>query len=328
MNKQYFIKLLHRYAKKELTFDEREYVDLSYKLFENETDVFNSIAVKEKGEIKNEIQGTIWRNISEREQSTKKERFAIKKFALLAAAVIILFVAITGLFFLLEKSPKEQLLTTTFLAPNTNNENSIIFLPDSSTVILSPGSKLHYPPSFSNLNRREVFLEGQAFFDIKHNALQPFVVRAGKLETIVLGTAFNVKAIPAEKDITITVERGKVKVSDSENVLGVISQNQEICYDKQKLSSVTKVINTQNSLSWKNEELVFDDVTIIEATKFLEERYKVKILVNDQALNSLRFTASFSKNQNFERALHTICEFNRLAYKYDKEKSTVTITNN
>jgi ferric-dicitrate binding protein FerR (iron transport regulator) len=206
-------------------------------------------------------------------------------------------------------------------------ENRVIFLPDGSTVILSPGSKLNYPSSFDGMQKREVFLDGQAFFDIKHNATRPFIVHTGKIETIVLGTAFNIKALPGEKEITVTVKRGKVKVIDENKELGIITPNQQITYNKEKVSSDIKVVDSDSYLNWKEQDLLFDNLTIAEAAKLLEEKYKVEIVISDSSISSQRFTATFTKNDTFEQALKSICVFNGVNYKYNKEKSAVIITN-
>ena len=206
-----------------------------------------------------------------------------------------------------------------------HKENRVIFLPDGSTVILSPGSKLNYPSSFDGMEKREVFLEGQAFFDIKHNASRPFIVHTGKLATIVLGTAFNIKALPSETEITVTVKRGKVKVSDQDKILGVITPNQQITYNQRKVSSTVKVLDNDSYLDWKEQDLLFDNLTIAEAAKLLEERYKVKITISDQSISSQRFTTTFSKNESFEQILKSICIFNGVVYKYNKEKATAII---
>ena len=206
-------------------------------------------------------------------------------------------------------------------------ENRVIFLPDGSKVILSPGSKLNYPSSFDGLKKREVFLDGQAFFDIKHNAFRPFIVHAEKLETIVLGTAFNIKAIHGEKDITVTVKRGKVRVSDQHKVLGIITPNQQITYNKEKVSSTLKIVNTDSYLDWKDQNLFIDNLTLSEAAKILEDQHKIKVIISDSSIRERRFTASFPKDEKLEQALKSISVFNGVAYTYNKDKSIVIINN-
>ena len=325
MDKHYFIKLLHKYQQGNVTKEEQQFLESYYNLFQNEPDVLDLLSIEQKNEFKDDIKGNIWDNISKEEQPSHRIRFINKRFIRMAAAAIFMGF-ITSLFFLFNGSSKKQVTVKTSLSVQ-HLENRVIFLPDGSTVILSPGSKLNYPSSFDGLAKREVFLKGQAFFDIKHNATRPFIVHTGKLATIVLGTAFNIKAIPGEKDITVTVTRGRVKVSNENKILGIITPNQQITYNKKKVSSIMKIVDSDSYLNWKEQDLLFDNLTVAEAAKLLEERYKVKITIRDESIGSKRFTASFPKNESFEQALKSICSFNEVAYKYNKEKATVIISN-
>ena len=341
MDKHYFIKLLHKYQQGDVTKEDRQFLESYYNLFQNEPDVMDALSIEQKNEFKDDIKGNIWDNISKEEQPSHRIRFINKRFIRMAAAAIFMGFIIS-LFFLFNGSSKKQTLASIAVqqfdgsskkqVPESvaikHKENRVICLPDGSTVILSPGSKLNYPSSFDRLAKREVFLEGQAFFDIKHNASRPFIVHTGKLETIVLGTAFNIKALPGETEITVTVKRGKVKVIDQNKILGVITPNQQITYNQQKVSSILKIVDSGDSyLEWKEQDLLFDNLTIAEAAELLEEQYKVKITISDQSISSQRFTATFPKNESLEQALKSICVFNEVAYKYNKEKDLVTITN-
>lgn len=326
MDKHYFIKLLHKYQQGDLTKEEQQFLESYYNLFQNEPDVLETLSIEEKKEFENEIKGTIWDNISKAEQADQKIRFLNRRLIKMVAAAVIFMVFITSLFFLFNGSSKKQPNVSSILTVQ-HKENRVIFLPDGSTVILSPDSKLNYPSSFDGAEKREVFLEGQAFFDIKHNAARPFIVHTGKLKTIVLGTAFNIKAIPGEKEITVTVTRGKVKVSDHDKILGIITPNQQITYNKEKFSSTLKIVNNDSYLDWKNQDLFIDNFTLSEAAKLLEEQYKVKIIIKDSSIREQRFTATFTKGESFEREIKSICVFNGLNYIYNKEKSMVIINN-
>jgi ferric-dicitrate binding protein FerR (iron transport regulator) len=213
------------------------------------------------------------------------------------------------------------------LAVHTNT-NRVFFLADGSSVILSAGSRLNYPSSFDGMSKREVYLEGQAFFDIQHNESKPFIVHTGDVTTTVLGTAFNIKAIPGEPNITVTVNRGKVKVENKHTTLGIITPRQQITFDKQKTTTNMQLVKSDSYMEWKDETLLFDNLTIAEAAKLLEQKFNAKIEISDQSLSSQRFTASFPKNESLEEALNSICVFNRVHYNYNDDKSLITITKN
>ncbi|MEP6595095.1 MAG: FecR domain-containing protein [Ginsengibacter sp.] len=342
MDKYSFIKFLHKYRKGDFTKEEQQFLISYYNLFDNEPDVIDILTTEKKNEIKNEIKENIWDNISKDEQPYQKIRFINRRFIKMTAVAATFLGFTISLVFLFNGLSKKRApaslavqqpsgLLKKQVAGNPiaqHKENRVLFLPDGSTVTLSPGSKLNYPSSFDGMKKREVFLYGQAFFDIKHNVSRPFIVHTAKLETIVLGTAFNIKAMPDETDITVTVKRGKVKVSDQNKTLGVITPNQQITYNLRKVSSTMKILDGDSYLDWKEQDLLLDNLTVAEAAKLLEERYKVKIIINEPSLGSQRFTTTFKKDESFEQVLKSICVFNGVVYKYNKEKTTVIISIN
>ena len=362
MDKHYFLELLHKYLKDEATNEEHQFLLSYYNLFQSEPDVLALLSQEKKEELKSQIHTSIWQNISRGEQldetcmslpltslpagKAKQHEYKLMQASLplknklytnenvkpikrwsvrmIAAAAILLAICTIGIFFLRNESAKNQ---TVVAQVNQQKINRLVRLPDGSTVIVSSGSKLNYPSSFDGLARREVYLEGQAFFDIKHNASKPFIVHTGQFETTVLGTAFNIKAFPGDIDITVTVTRGKVKVSDQNKTLGIILPRQQITYNKQKANPTLKTVDTDTYLDWKAQDLLFDDVTVAEAAELLEERFNVNITFSDQLIKSNRFTTTFLKGESLEQVLTSICEFNGAVYQYDKEKATVSISN-
>jgi transmembrane sensor len=325
MDKQYLIQFFYKYSRADSTEEERNFVKSYYNLFQNEPDIFDSLDLGKKTQFKNEIKGQIWDRIiyNERLGHNKKLKQRTRIIWLTAAAAIVLILAMR-IFFTYNPS---QVKATPENIVVKHAENRIIFLADGSKVVVSNGSRLNYPSSFSGKKKREVYLEGQAFFDIQHDAQKPFIVHTGNLQTTVLGTAFNIKDMPNEKEITVSVVRGKVTVTDRNIVLGTIIRNQEIKYDKQKHNYEMKVIGNEHYLEWKSSDLFLDNVSVAEAAKILEERYKVTITISDRSVCSRRFTVTFPKNGNLEQALKSICEFNGVTYVYDKNDSTVIIIN-
>lgn len=341
MEKQYFIELLEKYRQGDITGEEKRFLEAYYNLFQNEPDILQSFSPEEQQRLKEEMLKGVWDNIIlHGEPAASVVWLRRKRFwkTVVAAAIltgVLGSIMLTYNFFSGENKPvaiatglPEQTKNKQAEAapPDHQKENRVIFLPDGSKVILSAGSKLNYPSSFDGMDKREVFLDGEAFFDIRHNPSRTFVVHTGNLATVVLGTAFNIKAIPTEKDIIVTVKRGKVKVSDNNKVLGVITPNQQITYDKQQVASVVSTVSNESYLDWQDKDLFIDNLTISEAARLMEERYKVKIVINDPEVESLRFTTTFPRNEKLEQTLNSICFFNSLSYNYNREKAIVTIT--
>jgi ferric-dicitrate binding protein FerR (iron transport regulator) len=325
MNKKYFSELLNKCLKYEASEEECELLIKHYNLFESEPDIFDSLSQNHKANIRNEIENKIWDEILDdeihpKEVSHSNNRMWIN-FSSVAAVLLILFSA--GFYFLKNEPIKEA----NVISRQTDiKENRLIQLPDGSTVILSPGANLNYPSSFDGLAKREVYLDGQAYFDIKHNSLKQFIIHTGKLKTIVLGTAFEIKAWSENSSIRVTVSRGKVRIEDQNNkTLGIISPNQQITYDKTSKNFVQKVVNAPEYLEWKEQDLLLSDVTVAEAAKLLESRYKVEIRIEDDSIRSKRFTTIVRKGETLDQILKSISEFNDAVYKYDADKTLVTL---
>ncbi|MGC9353763.1 MAG: FecR family protein, partial [Mariniphaga sp.] len=104
-------------------------------------------------------------------------------------------------------------------------KTSEILLPDGTHVFLNAGSRLIYPDFFADKNR-EVFLVGEAYFEVVHNEKQPFVVQTTDVRVRVLGTQFNVSAYPSENIIETVLSSGKVRLE--QNNTGMFSQTTEL----------------------------------------------------------------------------------------------------
>jgi ferric-dicitrate binding protein FerR (iron transport regulator) len=324
MNKRYLISLLHKYLKGNVTDEERKFVEDYYNVFSAEKDVIGVMSEDELLALENEMNRNIIRDGYEDLVHHAKVKRLANYRKLAAAAAVVVFISAAALYFFNNGPAKET--GTQPLAVQAKS-NRVFFLPDGSSVILSPGGKLNYPSSFDGMDKREVYLEGEAFFDIQHNARRPFIVHTGKLVTTVLGTAFNVRAMPGETDITVTVKRGKVKVSDEQNTLGIIEPDQQITFNKKEITAAIKVVEADNYIEWKEENLLFDNLTIAEAAKLLEEKFKTQIVINDQSIGSQRFSASFPKDETLEDAIKIICMFNRVTYRFSDDGTKIFIEN-
>jgi ferric-dicitrate binding protein FerR (iron transport regulator) len=326
MEKQYFIQLLHKYLKGESTSEEDELIISYYNLFENEQDVLALLNQEKKEEIKNEIYIAIQINISQRENQPARVRsiagWVIRSAA--AAAAVLVIASLSVHYILNHKTIQQQNVTA---QANDKKQNRVFHLPDGSMVILNYGSKLNYAPGFDHSVKREVYLEGQAFFDIRHDPSRPFIVHTDNVMTTVLGTAFNVKAVKGEKHITVTVSRGKVKVSDQNKTLDLLTPDQQIIYDKTKGNAVKNMVNARDFLQWKDQEdLAIDNVTFEETAKLLEDKFKLTISFKDPILKNSRFTTVLLKSENLEQIIKTICDFNGAVWEYNKEKTAILIS--
>ena len=194
---------------------------------------------------------------------------------------------------------------------NEYGQKSTISLPDGSQVKLNSGSKLVFPRSFA-ANTREVFLEGEAFFEVEKNPGRPFIVRSGDLVTTVLGTSFNIKAYPEEEAIAVTVATGKVKVrkdAATDESTKTTHQEMELSPNQQAIYSLTgdgitkHDVDATKYLSWSNGTLHFEETRFEEVIITLSRWFDVEFEVVNEGLNDCLIIGEY-KNAS----MHTVLE--------------------
>jgi len=239
-----------------------------------------------------------------------------------AAAVLVVSAFFIARFF----SNSSAKSSKTFLAAYGERKN--IQLPDGSDVTLNAGSKIEILGNFGK-STRDVFLEGEAFFDVKHNEKLPFVVHTVAMDVKALGTAFNVKAYLDEKTTETSLIRGLVEITlkENNNRTMLLYPNQKIKWEhplakkaaakplaSDNVNSVNKpdslvkklVVTDDGAISevaWKDNKLVFENDLFVDIALLLERWYGVEIEFRDDAIRNYHFTGTFEKED-----IHTILD--------------------
>lgn len=226
-------------------------------------------------------------------------------------------------------------------------------LPDGTTVWLNAGSKLHFINDFAG-KTREVRLDGEAYFDVARKEGKPFIVHTGGIQIKVLGTAFNVKSYPEDKNVETTLFHGRVQVYRQEDTATQddvidLQPNQKLILPKQaaaessKLSSDIQPTRTSNFSrfiiahidSTRKEEERFETAWLYSRLEFrgdnfedlaykLERWYNVNISFTDEKVKKLNFNGSFEKESISEafEALQTAVPY--FTYKINNNDITVS----
>lgn len=217
-------------------------------------------------------------------------------------------------------SSKKDLLTE---INNTTQADLDIVLPDSSKITLKPNSKFSYDPLFAG-SVREVFLSGEAFFDVKKNARKPFVVYANGLVTKVLGTSFSVKAFENNENVIVKVQTGKVAVystkksgnKDPETNGLILLPNQKIEFgivdDRFVRTLVEKPVMLESGSDIK--QFAFRDAPASTIFETLENAYGVELIYDKELLNNCYLTTTLPNESLFEK-LDIICAAIEASYK-------------
>lgn len=305
------------------------------------------------GKFNNELLEKEWNlllnRIDEKERgkpvSVRKIRFWLPR---VAAAFLLGVIFTAAIMYSISDSLNDDLVYTEISTPR--GANSKLTLPDGSVVFLNAGSSLKYSNQFGR-KKRDVFLQGEAFFDVTSDKAKTFVVHASDLWIKAYGTSFNVKSYPDENTVEATLIEGSlgvtrigVKNKKSDEVM--LEPNQRVVYYKplvmtEKASGmlneeaekeasaetvqtakeppkltymISKGIDPEAFTSWKDGTLYIDSETLGALAVKLERKYDMTIHFENERLKELKFTGSI-ENETVEQVMEAIAIAAKINYK-------------
>jgi ferric-dicitrate binding protein FerR (iron transport regulator) len=212
-------------------------------------------------------------------------------------------------------------IPSSYLEKVTNSQRMQVQLADGSRVWLNTHSRFQYPEQFEGTTR-EVYLEGEAFFEVSPNRQKPFLIHTRHTVTKVLGTSFDIKAYEADTAITVSVHTGKVAFGREENQEKAV----ELRPGEQgiwlaNVDQVSKRMADPNALAWHTRKLVFQETPVQVVTQTLGEFFQMQLHIENTAINQCRFTGTFK-----EAKLPEILEALKLTLGIDYSITGKTIT--
>ncbi|HEY0176211.1 MAG TPA: FecR domain-containing protein, partial [Pedobacter sp.] len=170
-----------------------------------------------------------------------------------------------------------------------------VLLPDGSSVFLNTLSSIQIPADYGRENR-EVILKGEGWFEVEKNPEKPFIVHAGKIRTLVLGTKFNVSAYRDDSISTVSLVEGKVQVDMGSDVAKrqILKPGDQLVYTRKDGSAVIKPFVKETAVGWKDNILSFDYDTWPNAAQKISRWYGVKVELQDESLMQCRLKGSFA----------------------------------
>jgi ferric-dicitrate binding protein FerR (iron transport regulator) len=220
---------------------------------------------------------------------------------------------------------------------------SSIKLPDGTIVRLNTDSRLTYL-NFTAGKNREVTLIGEAYFDVAHDSSRPFIIHTGKINIKVLGTSFNVRNYPQDKELETSLIKGKIEVSLDSRPEDIITlkptEKLIIAKEQDELAAATKVTNNidnkvvltsitylrHDSLvaetSWLNDKMVFVNQPLDKIAIELERKYAITINFKDEKVKKYRYTGVF-ENVSLEKVFQLIKYSKNINYKIDNKNIVI-----
>ena len=313
--------ILERYLKNECTEKEKQLVD----------EWFDVIA-KDSGDLDTltqlEVEQKLWSKLGIAEHKNR----SYWKLSRIAAAVLFL---ITSTFLLIDYFYYERnagalgggVKMLQFV--NSDLTPRRIEMKDGTVISLQPGSEVSFSEVF--YDKREVYLSGEAFFEVTKNISQPFLVYTNEVTTKVLGTSFLVKAYKQDKEIVVAVKTGKVSVFTQpsgdmqvtrEEV--IMTPNQQVVYNRSENLTVKMLVdNPQVIVQQPPAKASFKNVPVVEIFQALEKSYGIDIQYDTNALSGCTLTYADIAKEGLYEQIEIIC--NALGGRYRRSGFSILI---
>jgi len=306
------ISVISHYLKE---MDSREYFDEISKSIWDESFEVKQPDIQQKEKYKKEAIVLL--------RKIKQKRFYLPtKYMIRVVASIALIIAVgIGI---------QQFRTSNQLAQNdyielkvNKGETKEVTLSDGTKLFLNAGTSLRYPLSFVG-NERKVELDGEAYFEVAHNANKPFIIQAGNMDIKVLGTTFNVKSYAEDDKATVSVSSGKVQVDMPESMMRLVA-NEQIVMDKNSGTLQKNIIDNENAKSWMNGSLSFNNTSIQNVAKELMRVYNCKIIIKDSTTMNVLVSGAI-ESKSLDSVLKSI--YYSTGIKYKKEADAIILSIN
>ncbi len=354
MSKNEFISLVHRYLNGECTSSEisriRECIEESpenLQTFEEIKKIWDVKPDKELhadlGEAWNRLEGKMFekkgvktpyyryaRSVHQRNRSGRLYAW-MRVAAILVVGALLTLVAIQisgGGFFAGPADSTQEEIAMQEVRADRGHQSRMTFS-DGSEVRLNSASTIRFPQQF-DADVREVWLEGEAWFNVQHNPDVEFIVRTSEATVRVLGTEFNVKAYQEEPEVEIVVVNGLVTVRAAD--ANERDSASEVRLHKGEMSRVlrgegpseARSVNIESYLSWTRGTFVFDETPFARVLAEWERRFNVHFEIENETLLATPFTGEF-RYESFDEMLRLTSI--ALDFEYKRTNQTITINN-
>ena len=247
-------------------------------------------------------------NLNLEDKAPKSYKYISVQMFYKLAAILIISVGLGYIYVNYFRQPMAELATQSNTLDNAS-------LPDGTHVWLGRHSTLQYPPVF-DIASREVFLEGEAYFEVAENPSQPFIVYASQTTTKVVGTAFNLRSYQKEDKVELSVYSGKVLFGAKTKM--ELKHNEQSIYQKNTRELKRAAIKNTNTLAWKDKTLVFENALLKDVFTDLERYFNIKIEVGNKDLLKCHFNGNF-KNPRLEEILGALSYSINLKYELEND---------
>ncbi|MBD0830861.1 FecR family protein [Aestuariibaculum sediminum] len=201
-----------------------------------------------------------------------------------------------------------------------------IILSDSSIVHLNAGTTFKFPEKFIASRNRDVYLTGEAFFEVTKNKESPFIVHSENVNIEVLGTKFNLSTYSDDNYSHSELLEGSVKISSSSNsnIYKILEPNQQAVWNKKTNQFSLKTVKTSDYIAWLNDEIIFNNMPFSSLSKKLERAYNINIINENTSLANQDFTGTINVKESSVESLFALLQLDT-PFEYIIDKNTIRI---
>lgn len=203
---------------------------------------------------------------------------------------------------------------------------SRVLLPDSTVVILNGSSNLKYDARWNERPLREVFLSGEAYFQVKKKTDKPFVVHTDDLNVKVLGTIFNVSSYPDDEAVKVSLVEGRVNVytaSETQNNC-ILVPNQQAIYEKRQKTLAIQKVNAANQASWTTGKLTFVNENLYNILKSIGRHFNLRIIIQSKKVHKEFFSGTIQLDMTLNEILSYIDVDNKYTWRENGQSIIIT----
>lgn len=202
-----------------------------------------------------------------------------------------------------EIKPGSNMAAGTNILSTAPGETYCVTLPDQSKVWLNADSRLTYNAALYGNGKRQLSLDGEAYFEVFKDKSHPFIVTTGAQQVEVLGTHFNISAYSTDKSIKTTLLEGRVKVkgNGSEKLM---KPGQQAVLSPGNIE--VKAVQAEDAIAWKNGFFVFDNEDLQAVMTKIARWYNITVQFEDPALKKETFYGSVSRFENIDTVLKSL----------------------
>ncbi|PBJ16059.1 FecR family protein [Flavobacterium sp. ACN6] len=200
-------------------------------------------------------------------------------------------------------------------------------LSDGTLVSLNSGTTFRYPEQFGINGKRNVYLTGEAFFEVAKDKEHPFIVHSDQAAIEVLGTRFNVSAYPEDKTVSSVLVEGSIQMCEESNSINAVllKPSQMAVWQSESKKIVTKTVDVSFYEAWTQGELAFKDTPFAAIAKIIERTYDVEIINENAVLAKQSFTGSIKISESSVANILDLLKRDT-PFNYSIKENTITIT--